>query len=99
MVHHGNGKMTVSLNPPDLGQVEIHVTTRGKNVEISMKSEHDFAKSAIESSLGDLKASMEAQDLKQEMYIILTVLHHNQLLIFQVIYQQLILHQTITLHI
>ncbi len=63
MVHHGNGKMTVSLNPPDLGQVEIHVTTRGKNVEISMKSENDFAKSAIESSLNDLKSSMEAQDL------------------------------------
>jgi len=63
MVHHGNGKMTVALNPPTLGQVEIHVTTRGKNVEISMKSEHDFAKSAIEGSLGDLKASMEAQDL------------------------------------
>ena len=63
MVHHGNGKMTVALNPPDLGQVQIHVTTKGKNVEVSMKSENDFAKSAIESSLSDLKASMEAQDL------------------------------------
>ncbi len=63
MVHHGNGKMTIALNPPDLGQVEIHVATRGKNVEISMKSDNDFAKSAIESSLSDLKASMEAQDL------------------------------------
>ena len=63
MVHHGNGKMTIALNPPDLGQVEIHVSTRGKNVEISMKSDNDFAKSAIESSLSDLKASMEAQDL------------------------------------
>lgn len=63
MVHHGNGKMTIALNPPDLGQVEIHVATRGKNVEISMKSDNDFAKSAIESSLSDLRASMEAQDL------------------------------------
>ena len=63
MVHHGNGKMTVALNPPTLGQVEIHVTTRGKNVEISMKSENDFAKSAIEGSLSDLRSSMEAQDL------------------------------------
>ncbi|MBM4317103.1 MAG: flagellar hook-length control protein FliK [Deltaproteobacteria bacterium] len=63
MVQHGNGKMTVALNPPDLGQVEIHVTTRGKNVEVSMKSENDFAKSAIESSLGDLRSSMEAQEL------------------------------------
>lgn len=72
MVHHGNGKMTVALNPPDLGQVEIHVTTRGKNVEVSMKSENDFAKSAIESSLGDLRSSMEAQDLnltKMEVHV------------------------------
>jgi flagellar hook-length control protein FliK len=64
--------MTVALNPPDLGQVEIHVTTRGKNVEVSMKSENDFAKSAIESSLGDLRSSMEAQDLnltKMEVHV------------------------------
>ncbi|MCX6101643.1 MAG: flagellar hook-length control protein FliK [Proteobacteria bacterium] len=63
MVHQGNGKMIVALNPPTLGQVEIHVTARGKNVEIEMKSENDFAKSAIEGSIGELRSSLEAQDL------------------------------------
>ncbi len=72
MVHHGGGKMTVSLNPPSLGHVEIQVTTRGKNVEIQMKSQTDFAKSAIESKITDLKHSMQVQDLnlsKMEVHV------------------------------
>jgi flagellar hook-length control protein FliK len=63
MVHHGGGKMTVTLSPAHLGQVEIQVTTRGKKVEIEMKSQSDLAKSVIESRLSDLKQSLHGQDL------------------------------------
>jgi len=63
LVHHGGGKMTVSLNPPDLGQVEIHVKARGNKVEIEMKSESSHAKTLIESHMNDLKNSIESQDL------------------------------------
>ena len=63
MVHHGGGKMTVSLNPPALGHVEIQVTTRGRNVEIQMRSENNLAKSTLESQLGQLRHSMQVQDL------------------------------------
>ena len=55
--------MTVTLTPPHLGQVEIQVTTRGKKVEIEMKSQSDLAKSVIESKLGDLKQSLQGHDL------------------------------------
>ncbi|NDG26225.1 MAG: flagellar hook-length control protein FliK [Proteobacteria bacterium] len=63
MVHHGGGKLTVTLTPPDLGQVEIHVSTKGKNVEVSVKSDNDFAKAAIESQVADLQQSLQNQDL------------------------------------
>lgn len=63
MVHQGGGKMTVMLTPPDLGQVEIHVSTKGKNVEVSVKSDNDFAKAAIESQVADLQQSLQNQDL------------------------------------
>ena len=61
LVHQGGGKMTVALNLPTLGRVEIEVTTRGKNVEIQMKSQSDLAKTALENKLDDLKHSMSTQ--------------------------------------
>lgn len=61
--HQGGGKMVVSLYPPDLGQVEVSVTTRGNRVEIKMTPENQAAKSIIESGLTDLKHAMQAQDL------------------------------------
>jgi len=63
LVHNGGGKMTVSLTPPDLGQVEIQVVTKGKNVEIKVKSDNDFAKMAIEGQVADLQQSLQNQDL------------------------------------
>jgi len=63
LVHNGGGKMTVSLTPPDLGQVEIQVVTKGKNVEIKVKSDNDFAKMAIEGQVADLQQSLQNQDV------------------------------------
>lgn len=63
LAYQGGGKMTVMLTPPELGQVEIHVSTKGKNVEVSVKSDNDFAKAAIESQVADLQQSLQNQDL------------------------------------
>ena len=63
MVQQGGGKMTVRLSPPDLGQVDIQVTTKGKRVEIEMRSTNDHAKTVLESKLSDLKTSLQSQDL------------------------------------
>jgi flagellar hook-length control protein FliK len=72
MIHHGGGKMTVMLNPPSLGRVEVEVTAKGKNVEIQMKSENSIAKTTLESHFADLKQSMQVQDLnlhKMEVHV------------------------------
>ncbi len=72
MIHNGGGKMTVSLNPPDLGKLEIQVRTKGNKVEIEMRSQNELAKSVLESRLGELKHSMRGQDLvlhKMEVHV------------------------------
>jgi len=63
MALQGGGRVTVAIDPPDLGKVEIQVTTRGKRVEIAMTSENDRAKSVLEAGLGHLKQALESQDL------------------------------------
>jgi flagellar hook-length control protein FliK len=63
MARQGGGKMTVSLNPPHLGSLELKVTTKGKNVEVEMLSSSSEAKSILQSKLQDLKSSLHSQDL------------------------------------
>ena len=55
--------MTVSLNPPELGSVEIDVMSKGNHVEVKMRSDNDFAKSALEKHFGDLKVSLGSHEL------------------------------------
>lgn len=63
LARQGGGTMKVSLNPPELGQVEVEVTARGKEVQIELKSDSSFGKSVLESRLGELRSSMQSQDL------------------------------------
>lgn len=63
LVHRGGGEMTVSLDPPNLGKVEIKVTTQGNRVEVEMRSESHQAKSALEGHFNELKSAMQSQDL------------------------------------
>ncbi|MEZ4750112.1 MAG: flagellar hook-length control protein FliK [Bdellovibrionota bacterium] len=63
LVHRGGGKMTVSLNPEHLGQMEIEVNAKGNRVSVEMISQSHSAKAAIESQLADLRTAMQSQDL------------------------------------
>ena len=63
LAERGGGKITVSLNPPELGQVEIDVTAKGSNIEVSMRSDNELTKSMIESGMDDLKAALSSHDL------------------------------------
>ncbi|MCB0417423.1 MAG: flagellar hook-length control protein FliK [Bdellovibrionaceae bacterium] len=63
LVHRGGGKMTVSLSPEHLGQMEIEVNAKGNRVSVEMISQSHSAKAAIESQLADLRTAMQSQDL------------------------------------
>lgn len=63
LARQGGGKMTVALTPPELGQIEIEVTTRGKNVEIAMRSDNEGAKRVLEGGMSELKTALMGHDL------------------------------------
>ncbi len=63
LVQKGGGEMTVALDPPDLGKIEVKVKTSGNRVEIEMRSESVQAKNALESHFGELKSAMQSHDL------------------------------------
>jgi flagellar hook-length control protein FliK len=63
LIQQGGGSMKVTLNPPELGAIEVQVSTQGKHVQVELKSESDFTKSVLESKLGDLRNSIQSQDL------------------------------------
>ncbi len=63
LAHQGGGKMVVSLHPPQLGELQISVTARGKKVEIEISPDNAVTKSLLESSLNQLKQSIQTQDL------------------------------------
>lgn len=63
MVRLGDGKMAISLTPPELGEIHVKVATRGGKVEIEIASENAFAKHVLETHLGELQKSMQSQSL------------------------------------
>lgn len=63
LAQKGGGTMKVTLNPPELGQVEVEVSTKGRQVHVELKSESEMAKTVLESRLGELRNSIQSQDL------------------------------------
>ena len=55
--------MTVSLNPPELGQLQIQVQTKGNQVAIEIISESEAARAALEGHVNALRSSLGNQDL------------------------------------
>lgn len=64
LVEQGGGKMTLQLDPPEMGKLTIEVTTRGKNVELAIHADNDMTRSTLEGGLADLRASLATQDLQ-----------------------------------
>lgn len=63
LVQQGGGKMSIALNPPELGEVLVEVSARGNKISVEMTSKHDFARAVLETGLNDLRQSLHAQDL------------------------------------
>jgi len=64
LAQQGGGKVTVLLDPPDLGKLTIEVTTRGKNVELAIHADSDKTRAALEGGMADLKIAMQGNDLQ-----------------------------------
>ncbi len=59
----GGGEMRIRLNPGNLGELMIRVSTNGKDVGLKVQATDNAAKKVIEESLGSLRESLAQQSL------------------------------------
>lgn len=59
----GGGEMKIRMNPANLGELMIHVSTNGKDVGLKVQASESGAKKIIEESLGALRDSLASQSL------------------------------------
>ncbi len=64
LAQQGGGKMTLQLDPPEMGRLTIEVTTQGKHVEVAIHAEHESTRSLLESGMGELQTALLSQDLQ-----------------------------------
>jgi flagellar hook-length control protein FliK len=63
MIKKGGGEAVVKMNPEGMGQVHLRVLVSEGKVNVEMKAETQEAKKLLESSLSDLKTSMNIHKL------------------------------------
>jgi hypothetical protein len=59
----GGGEMRIRLNPGNLGELMIRISTNGKDVGLKVQANDPAAKKVIEESLGALRDSLAQQSL------------------------------------
>jgi flagellar hook-length control protein FliK len=60
---NGGGEMRIKMNPGNLGELMIRVSTNGKDVGLKVEATDSSAKKIIEESLGALRDSLAGQSL------------------------------------
>jgi flagellar hook-length control protein FliK len=63
MTAAGGGEMRIKMNPGNLGELMIHVSTNGKDVGLKVQADNAGSKKIIEDSLGALRDSLASQSL------------------------------------
>ncbi len=63
MTAAGGGEMRIKMNPGNLGELMIHVSTNGKEVGLKVQADNAGSKKIIEDSLGALRDSLASQSL------------------------------------
>lgn len=64
LIQQGGGKLTMQLDPPELGKLTIELTTRGKNVEVAIHSDNQSTRAALEGAMADLQQALQSHDLQ-----------------------------------
>ena len=68
LMNQGKSEFQIQLRPETLGRLNIKMTLEGGEVTVQMRAESAQAKSAIESSLGQLKQSFQEQGIRVDRF-------------------------------
>jgi flagellar hook-length control protein FliK len=64
----GNGRMTIRLNPEELGELQIHVRVEEHQVRVEVVTEHRAVRDFLMGNLDSLKDTMLKQNLSMEKF-------------------------------
>ena len=61
-------RVKITLNPPNLGTVELEVTVRHNRVEVVMIADHSGVQQVLQSHAEDIKSAFQRQDMKIDSF-------------------------------
>jgi hypothetical protein len=66
LAEHGGGSARMTLNPPELGPVEIVVRVRGNQVEVHVRAEESAAQQVVRDSRDSLSEALASRELRMD---------------------------------
>ena len=70
-MNNGFGRVRITLDPPNLGTVNLEIVVRKERVEVVMTADNSGVQQALQSRVDDIRTALQRQDLKIENFQIL----------------------------
>ena len=70
-MNNGFGRVRITLDPPNLGTVNLEIVVRKERVDVVMTADNSGVQQALQSRVDDIRTALQRQDLKIENFQIL----------------------------
>jgi hypothetical protein len=70
-LNNGFGRVRITLDPPNLGTVNLEIVIRKERVEVVMTADNAGVQQALQSRADDIRTALQRQDLKIETFQVL----------------------------
>jgi flagellar hook-length control protein FliK len=70
-MNNGFGRVRITLDPPNLGTVNLEIVVRKERVEVVITADNSGVQQALQSRVDDVRTALQRQDLKIENFQIL----------------------------
>ncbi len=70
-LNNGFGRVRITLDPPNLGTVNLEIVVRKERVEVVITADNSGVQQALQSRADDIRTALQRQDLKIETFQVL----------------------------
>lgn len=70
-LNNGFGRARITLDPPNLGTVNLEIVVRKERVEVVITADNSGVQQALQSRVDDIRTALQRQDLKIETFQVL----------------------------
>jgi len=71
LLNNGFGRARITLDPPNLGTVNLEIVVRKERVEVVIIADNSGVQQALQSRVDDIRTALQRQDLKIETFQVL----------------------------